>query len=381
MVSLLKNFKEQWVLDHRGRWRCPMRAISKIVLLALLMFFMNVGLSFGHSLLISQSTTDDKPDDAGIGGSNYRSMTFELTSRFDEVTYVPDFENVELQEYDALWLDLRSNSQPGISDWSGYLTDIERNRIMDFIASGRRVVMIGEWGWGVGSQPALIKYTAWDNQILGIVGGTYAGAYSGYFVNPRSVIENELTQGVNSLDVNSRFPGNYGTAAAGTPFFDPAIANLWGTKENVVTILDNGFYDDEHWVRADNSRFAQNVAVWLATPVVELDTTPPTITNASAFPSVIWPPNRKMVDVTVNYSVTDTEDDNPSCVISEVASNEPSRRSDFSIVDAHHVKLSAECLGKDGRLYIISISCTDASGNTSIQAVIVTVPHDQRTKN
>jgi len=33
-------------------------------------------------------------------------------------------------------------------------------------------------------------------------------------------------------------------------------------------------------------------------------TKPPTITDASVNPAVLWPPNHKMVDVTVNYDVT-----------------------------------------------------------------------------
>src|SRR2546425_10765554 len=36
-----------------------------------------------------------------------------------------------------------------------------------------------------------------------------------------------------------------------------------------------------------------------------VDDTPPAIGGVSASPSVLWPPNHKMVDVTVNYSVND----------------------------------------------------------------------------
>ncbi|HME46174.1 MAG TPA: hypothetical protein VKF36_24035, partial [Syntrophorhabdales bacterium] len=108
------------------------------------------------------------------------------------------------------------------------------------------------------------------------------------------------------------------------------------------------------------------------------DKTPPTITMASVSPSVLWPPNHKMVDVTVNYTSIDNCSSQPTCTISGVTSNEPISSSDYSIVDPHHVKLSADRLGSgNGRIYTISIACTDASGNPSTQTVAVSVPHDQ----
>jgi endo-1,4-beta-xylanase len=87
-----------------------------------------------------------------------------------------------------------------------------------------------------------------------------------------------------------------------------------------------------------------------------------------------------MVDVTVNYSPTDSCGQ-PACQISSVTCNEPISSSDYTIVDGHHVKLSADRLGSgNGRIYMITISCTDASGNSSSQPVMVTVPHDQGKK-
>ena len=58
-----------------------------------------------------------------------------------------------------------------------------------------------------------------------------------------------------------------------------------------------------------------------------------------------------------------------------VTGNEPISDSDYLIVDAHHVKLSADRLKKgDGRIYSITIVCTDDSGNSSDQIVTVNVP-------
>ena len=114
--------------------------------------------------------------------------------------------------------------------------------------------------------------------------------------------------------------------------------------------------------------------------VTVVDKTPPTITSVSASPSTLWPPNHKMVDVTINYSATDNCGP-PTSKISGVTSNEPISSSDYAILDAHHVNLSADRLGSgNGRIYTIALTCTDSSGNSSSQSVMVTVPHDQGKK-
>ena len=112
--------------------------------------------------------------------------------------------------------------------------------------------------------------------------------------------------------------------------------------------------------------------------VTVVDQTPPGITSASVNPSALWPPNHKMVNVTINYNATDNCDQQPVCKISSVTSNESISNSDYTIVDAHQVKLLAEREGKGtGRVYTITITCNDTSGNSSNQSVKVNVPHDQ----
>jgi hypothetical protein len=114
---------------------------------------------------------------------------------------------------------------------------------------------------------------------------------------------------------------------------------------------------------------------------------PPSIINASANPSVLWPPNHKLVDVKINYGVSD-DCDLPAainCSLS-VSSNEPVNGTgdgdtapDWIVVDAHTVRLRAERAGKgSGRIYTITITCTDSSGQSSTQSVTVGVPHDRK---
>jgi uncharacterized repeat protein (TIGR01451 family) len=112
---------------------------------------------------------------------------------------------------------------------------------------------------------------------------------------------------------------------------------------------------------------------------------PPVITGAAADPSVLWPPNHRMVNVTVSYDVTDNCPLPPgSCTLS-VTSNEPvdgngdgHTSPDWIVLDDHHVLLRAERAGNgNGRIYTITITCVDSGGNTSTDSVTVTVPHDR----
>ncbi|HLX64807.1 MAG TPA: PKD domain-containing protein [Planctomycetota bacterium] len=125
----------------------------------------------------------------------------------------------------------------------------------------------------------------------------------------------------------------------------------------------------------------------LATSTVQItvnDVTPPVISGITANPATLWPPNHKMVSVTVMPNVTDNCDPNPVCKIISVTSNEPDTGNnkkfspDFNITGNLTVDLRAERAGSgSGRIYTLTIQCTDKSGNSSTSTVDVTVPHDQ----
>lgn len=121
--------------------------------------------------------------------------------------------------------------------------------------------------------------------------------------------------------------------------------------------------------------------------ITVIDTTPPEIT-LSVTPDTLWPPNHKMVEVSVDVSAADNCDSNPVCMITSVASNESmdglgdgDTAPDWEITGDLTLKLRVERSGQgDGRMYTITVDCTDASGNTSTQTVEVTVPHDKGKK-
>jgi len=111
---------------------------------------------------------------------------------------------------------------------------------------------------------------------------------------------------------------------------------------------------------------------------------PPQIVGERASPSVLWPPNHKMADVTVDYRVLDNC--GPVRVSLEVASNEATNGTgdgntepDWQVADEHHVQLRAERAGNGtGRIYTIGIIAVDSANQTVRQSVGVRVPHNPR---
>jgi uncharacterized repeat protein (TIGR03803 family) len=101
-----------------------------------------------------------------------------------------------------------------------------------------------------------------------------------------------------------------------------------------------------------------------------------TLSPVTANPSLLWPPNGKMVEITLGYTVKDVCQ--ATCQISSVTSNEPISSSDYSVIDDHHLGLSSERLGTgNGRIYTVTATCTDGSGASASQSANVVVPHDQ----
>jgi hypothetical protein len=115
------------------------------------------------------------------------------------------------------------------------------------------------------------------------------------------------------------------------------------------------------------------------------DTTPPQIA-ATANPATLWPPNGKLVPVTVSGTMTDD-------------SGVDASKASFSVVDSYGavqpagavsvaadgtfsftVQLEARRSGtdRDGRIYTVTVQAADTAGNVGTVDVQVVVPHDQR---
>lgn len=110
------------------------------------------------------------------------------------------------------------------------------------------------------------------------------------------------------------------------------------------------------------------------------DTIAPLITNVTVSPAELWPANLQMKYVVVGYETTDHC--SPVVTNLSVTSNEPvtgglygNTAPDWVIVNNHLVQLRAErgVLG-NGRIYTITITATDSTGNSGTQQVQVKVP-------
>lgn len=214
------------------RQRCG-RAVVAVLLLGTLLFFNQA--AYAISVLVSQ----DHISSYGYGDSGWDNFSATLdTATGNQVSVAADFSNLsQMLSYDALLLQT--------PDPFDLLTATEVTNLTTFIGTGRRVVIMGENdGW-----------TAWNNQILSIVGGTYGGAYSGL---ASSIVANEITNGAATL----LLPNSGGVATGGTALYDFNFATLWG--DNVLTVLDVNVWADNYDYFQYNAAFGQNVANWLA---------------------------------------------------------------------------------------------------------------------
>ncbi len=116
-----------------------------------------------------------------------------------------------------------------------------------------------------------------------------------------------------------------------------------------------------------------------------LDTTPPNLTVRLA-PSTLWPPNDKLVPITATITVNDDYDPQPEIQLESITANEVLDKDDVKGAqpgtDNRQFMLKAEREGKNkaGRIYTVTYSATDGSGNKATASATVTVPHDDRKK-
>jgi hypothetical protein len=115
------------------------------------------------------------------------------------------------------------------------------------------------------------------------------------------------------------------------------------------------------------------------------DTTPPGF-SLTVEPSVLWPANHKMVEITPSWEVSDNCDEWPEVTLVSISSNEDDdskggghTKNDIKIDNDGSIYLRAERSGRGtSRVYTITYQAVDDSGNVTVGSATVTVPHDQR---
>jgi hypothetical protein len=249
-----------------------------------------------------------------------------------------------------------------------------------------------------GYNPAGSATFSYDDQVVDLRGGGYCGwiTPAPWMYNPYNAV------GGFRLDLmyigpvitcpadvtiecgESTLPDNTGYATA-TGECDPSPTITYsdsssGTCPEVIT---------RTWTATDD---CDNSASCIQIITV-VDTTPPDI-SVTVSPDMLWPPNHKMVNITATVMVSDICDVAPSVVLTSVTSDEPDDAkgsgdgktvNDIQGVDIgtkdYEFQLRAERAGKgDGRVYTITYTVTDVSGNSASASATVVVLHDQGKK-
>jgi probable HAF family extracellular repeat protein len=114
---------------------------------------------------------------------------------------------------------------------------------------------------------------------------------------------------------------------------------------------------------------AGNDASAATSVTVETDHVAPVISAVSATPDNLWPPDNRLVPVTVSVSATDDVDSVVACSLKTITGG---AAGDATIYPPLNAKLRAV----GGTTYTLKVRCADAAGNASYAATTVIVPPD-----
>jgi hypothetical protein len=231
-----------------------------------MMFLAAIVAASGSAAMAASLLVVEGPGGGGFGGysdisySTYRTTLNNAFGGAANVTLTPDLTNAaQVNSHTAIVVELRNGTD--------ILSPVEKINMANFLASGRRVFMIGEnQGW-----------QTWDQSLLDVVGGTYVGQspsqgpdgdVTNYHV-PLANLNHPLLDGVLSEDNEAEvFMFHGSVASGGTALFEWApIAMLWGDQLNALTYFSNNeFYSSELSQHPGNLNLTQNIAEWLAVP-------------------------------------------------------------------------------------------------------------------
>lgn len=191
-----------------------------------------------------------------------------------------------------------------------------------------------------------------------------------------------------------------GIVTLAEPTSAPVVVR-WSSPDPHVSFLDDTAASTTAMADAVGDfpiTFTASVGAYEASAVATLsvvDREPPEIVDLSVAPSVLWPPNHRMVPVRVRVDVRDDCDPAPRLRLVSASSSEPDDArglGDGRTVDDIQeavlgdadmvVLLRAERDGNGtGRSYTLTYEAEDSSGNVTTRSVDVVVPHDRRSRS
>lgn len=156
-----------------------------------------------------------------------------------------------------------------------------------------------------------------------------------------------------------------------------------GAPGATITVpLAGLFGDGQHDVQVSVTD-AHSTPVSCTTTVTVVDTLPPVVENVIPSQRILWPPNHKMIPVSISVLATDKCGSVSSRII-DVTSDEPvngigdgNTSPDWLVTGDLTLMLRAERAGPgNGRVYTITVETTDEAGHTVQSKTEVHVPHD-----
>lgn len=151
------------------------------------------------------------------------------------------------------------------------------------------------------------------------------------------------------------------------PGSSPTDFNITGALSGTVLAVGGRTYTfTATCVDAGNNSASSSASVFVVP-----DTTAPVIRAVSATPSNLWPPDNRLVPVTVSVQATDDVDTSPTCALSSITGF-TGTSDDAAITGPFAATLRAV----GGRTYSLNVRCFDAAGNASTASASVVVPPD-----
>lgn len=134
----------------------------------------------------------------------------------------------------------------------------------------------------------------------------------------------------------------------------------------------------------NNCSFSEMSVIRQTFVAIERTNQPPDCSQVHADPSVLWPPNHKLVPIQI-LGVTDPEGDPISITVTGITQDEPTNGlgdgdsgPDGFGVGTGQPQVRAERAGTgNGRVYVISFRAEDGQGGSCTGLVKVSVPHDK----
>jgi hypothetical protein len=126
--------------------------------------------------------------------------------------------------------------------------------------------------------------------------------------------------------------------------------------------------------------YTKNTAESISVPIKGLDNTPPSFT-VKLNPNILQSPDNRQVPVKASFTIKDDYDRKPEIKLESITANEPVEPDDISDasvgLDDRYILLRTSHKGDADRIYTVTYSATDASGNQALASATVTVPRAQ----